>query len=93
MEVSSHAIVQKRIEGIPFALKILTNITQDHLDFHKTLENYISVKNSFFQDETTKLINKDEGKASFNIKNCYTYGIENPATYKLMAYSLNDGLS
>lgn len=93
MEVSSHAIVQKRIEGLNFELKILTNITQDHLDFHKTLEEYTNVKNSFFQDETKKLINKDEEKARFNFKNAYTYGIENPATYKLMAYSLNEGSS
>jgi len=93
MEVSSHAIAQKRIEGLDFELKILTNITQDHLDYHKTLEEYIHVKNSFFQDESKKLINKDESKASFNFKNTYTYGIENPATYRLMAYSLNDGSS
>ena len=93
MEVSSHAIVQKRIEGLNFELKILTNITQDHLDFHKTLEEYINVKNSFFQDEGKKLINKDEPRSKFNFKNTYTYGIENPATYRLMAYSLNDGSS
>lgn len=93
MEVSSHAIVQKRIEGLAFELKILTNITQDHLDFHKTLEDYIYVKNSFFQDEGKKLINKDESRAKFNFKNTYTYGIENPSTYRLMAYSLNDGSS
>lgn len=93
MEVSSHAIVQKRIEGIDFELKILTNITQDHLDYHKTIGEYISVKNSFFQDDVKKLINKDETRASFNIKNTFTYGIENPATYKLMAYSLNDASS
>ncbi len=93
MEVSSHAIAQKRIEGIPFALKILTNITQDHLDYHNDLESYIAVKNSFFQDEGLKLINKDEPKAHFNIKNTYTYGIENPASYKIMAYTLNDGIS
>jgi UDP-N-acetylmuramoyl-L-alanyl-D-glutamate--2,6-diaminopimelate ligase len=93
MEVSSHAIVQKRIEGLRFELKILTNITQDHLDYHKTIGEYISVKNSFFQDESKKLINKDEEKASFNIKNTFTYGIENPATYKLMAYSLNNASS
>ena len=93
MEVSSHAIVQKRIEGLNFALKILTNITQDHLDYHKTIEEYTAVKNSFFQDEGKKLINKDEPRASFNIKNTYTYGIENPATYKLMAYSLNEASS
>jgi len=93
MEVSSHAIVQERIEGIPFALKILTNITQDHLDFHHDLEEYIRVKNSFFEDETQKLVNKDEPKARFNFKNAYTYGVENPATYKIMAYSLNEGIS
>jgi len=93
MEVSSHAIVQQRIEGLSFELKILTNITQDHLDYHKTLGEYTSVKNSLFQDTGKKLINKDEPKASFNIKNTFTYGIENPATYKLIAYSLNDASS
>ncbi|WP_297434699.1 UDP-N-acetylmuramoyl-L-alanyl-D-glutamate--2,6-diaminopimelate ligase [Sulfurimonas sp.] len=93
MEVSSHAIEQRRIEGLDFSLKILTNITQDHLDYHHTIEEYIKVKNSFFQDEGKKLINKDEVKAAFNFKNAYTYGIENPATYRLMAYSLNDGSS
>ncbi len=93
MEVSSHAIDQERIEGLTFELKILTNITHDHLDYHKNLEEYINVKNSFFQDDGMKLINKDETKASFNIKNTYTYGIENPATYKLIAYTLNEGAS
>ncbi|WP_345972515.1 UDP-N-acetylmuramoyl-L-alanyl-D-glutamate--2,6-diaminopimelate ligase [Sulfurimonas diazotrophicus] len=93
MEVSSHAIVQARAEGIDFALKILTNITQDHLDYHETLEEYVRVKNSFFADEGKKLINKDEAKADFNIKNAFTYGAENPATYKVVAYSLNDGIS
>ena len=93
MEVSSHAIVQKRVEGLTFELKILTNITQDHLDYHKTLEEYARVKNSFFSDNGKKLMNKDEPKSIFNFKNAYTYGIENPATYRLMAYSLNDASS
>ena len=93
MEVSSHAIVQKRVEGLKFELKILTNITQDHLDFHKTLGEYIAVKNSFFQDDGRKLINKDEPKSSFNFKNTFTYGIENSATYRLIAYSLNNASS
>jgi UDP-N-acetylmuramoyl-L-alanyl-D-glutamate--2,6-diaminopimelate ligase len=93
MEVSSHAIAQKRVEGLNFELKILTNITQDHLDYHKTIGEYIAVKNSFFQDEGKKLINKDEPKASFTIKNTFTYGIENSATYRLIAYSLNNATS
>lgn len=93
MEVSSHAIEQERIAGIVFGLKILTNITQDHLDYHASIEEYIRIKNLFFQDETKKLINKDEAKAQFNYKNAFTYGVENPATYKIIAYSLNNGVS
>lgn len=93
MEVSSHAIEQERIAGIQFGLKILTNITQDHLDYHESIDEYIRIKNLFFADESTKLINKDESKAVFNFKNAYTYGVENPATYKIMAYSLNNGVS
>jgi len=93
MEVSSHAISQKRIEGLEFELKILTNITQDHLDYHKTIGEYIAAKNSFFQDEGKKLINKDEAKAAFNFKNTMTYGIENNATFRLIAYSLNNATS
>ena len=60
MEVSSHAIAQNRIEGLKFALKIFTNLTQDHLDYHKTFEEYARVKSSFFADESVKLINKDD---------------------------------
>lgn len=93
MEVSSHAIVQERIEGLDFALKILTNITSDHLDFHKTAEEYIAVKNSFFQDESLKLINRDESKAEFNYKNAYSYSVEAGSSFRVIAYSLNEGLS
>ena len=50
----------KRIEGLEFALKIHTNITRDHLDYHKTIEEYIRVKKIHFCDETPKLINKDD---------------------------------
>lgn len=91
MEASSHAIFQKRIEGLDFALKILTNITQDHLDFHKTIEEYTRVKNSFFEDDTPKLINKDEPRAKYNIKNGFGYGLDSPATYKVQAYSFKNG--
>jgi UDP-N-acetylmuramoyl-L-alanyl-D-glutamate--2,6-diaminopimelate ligase len=92
MEVSSHAIAQKRIAGLQFALKVHTNITRDHLDFHKTIEEYINVKNSFFTDESMKLINKDDKLIKYNIKNCFAYGLENPATYKVSAYSLQNGI-
>ncbi len=48
MEVSSHAIVQKRIAGLTFRAGIFTNLTQDHLDFHKTMEAYRDAKKAFF---------------------------------------------
>jgi UDP-N-acetylmuramoyl-L-alanyl-D-glutamate--2,6-diaminopimelate ligase len=92
MEVSSHAIEQNRIKGLDFALKIHTNITQDHLDYHKSLQNYIDIKNSFFNDNSVKLINKDDKNIKFKLKNIYAYGMENPATYKVVAYSVKNGL-
>jgi len=92
MEVSSHAIEQNRIEGIDFTLKVHTNITQDHLDYHKTIEEYINVKNSFFSDDSMKLINKDDTKVKYKMKNVYAYGMENPATYKVTAFSVKNGL-
>lgn len=92
MEVSSHAIAQNRIEGLEFFLKIHTNITQDHLDYHHTIQEYIDVKNSFFQCDSMKLINKDDKNIKFKMKNTYAYGAENPATFKVTAYSLKNGI-
>ncbi|HAN0670372.1 TPA: UDP-N-acetylmuramoyl-L-alanyl-D-glutamate--2,6-diaminopimelate ligase [Campylobacter coli] len=93
MEVSSHALVQNRIEGLKFAAKIFTNITQDHLDFHGNFENYKAAKELFFTDESLKFINKDALAIKFNVRNAFTYGIENPSLYQVKAYSLEDGIS
>jgi len=93
MEVSSHAIDQERIEGIEFALKVLTNITSDHLDYHGTVEEYRRVKSRFFADEALKLLNKDEiKKVTYNVANAYSYGVDEPASFKIKAYSLNSGI-
>lgn len=50
MEVSSHAVAQKRIGGLKFAGGIFTNLTRDHLDYHKTVENYLKAKKTFFDN-------------------------------------------
>ncbi len=92
MEVSSHAIQQKRIEGLTFELKIHTNITRDHLDYHKTIEEYINIKNSFFTDDTKKLINKDDKIVKYNPKNGFAYSLDEPSTYKVGAYSFKNGM-
>jgi UDP-N-acetylmuramoyl-L-alanyl-D-glutamate--2,6-diaminopimelate ligase len=93
MEVSSHAIDQNRIEGINFALKVHTNVTSDHLDYHKTIEEYRAVKSRFFADDAPKLLNKDDIKnITYNPKNAYSYGVDEPATFKVQAFSLRDGI-
>ena len=93
MEVSSHAISQKRIESLSFDLKIYTNISQDHLDYHKSFDAYKKAKESFFNDDCKKLINKDAKKIVFNTKNAYTYALDAPSTFNILAFSLNDGVT
>ena len=94
MEVSSHAIDQKRIEGIEFALKVHTNVTSDHLDYHGTVEEYRRVKSLFFADETPKLLNKDDIKnITYNPTGAMSYGVDEPATFKVQAFSLLYGIT
>ena len=72
MEVSSHAISQKRIEGLKFDCRIFTNISQDHLDYHKNMDEYKKVKELFFKNDDLKIINSDEN-INFNTTNSFIY--------------------
>ena len=92
MEVSSHAIAQNRIEGLNFALKIFTNLSQDHLDYHGNMQKYAAVKSSFFADDAPKLINADDGHIKFNPANALTYGIKNAASFGVSGYGLKGGI-
>jgi len=94
MEVSSHAIDQKRIEGLTFALKVHTNVTSDHLDYHGTVEEYRRVKSLFFADESPKLLNKDDIKnITYNPIGAQSYGVDEPATFKVQAFALIHGIT
>ncbi len=94
MEVSSHAIDQNRIEGLTFALKVHTNVTSDHLDYHGTVEEYRRVKSLFFADESPKLLNKDDIKnITYNPIGAQSYGVDEPATFKVQAFSLLNGIT
>ncbi|WP_234119952.1 UDP-N-acetylmuramoyl-L-alanyl-D-glutamate--2,6-diaminopimelate ligase [Clostridium hydrogenum] len=83
MEVSSHSLYLNRVFGITFNEGIFTNLTRDHLDFHKTFENYYKAKMILFENSKNSIINIDNeyGKKVFNdVKNSkITYGIENEA--------------
>lgn len=89
MEVSSHAIVQHRITGITFAGAVFSNITHDHLDYHKTFEEYIKAKKGFFDalpDEAFALTNKDDRNGMVMLQNTkarkYSYGLKSVADFK-----------
>jgi UDP-N-acetylmuramoyl-L-alanyl-D-glutamate--2,6-diaminopimelate ligase len=86
MEVSSHALTQGRTEGIDFHSAIFTNLTQDHLDYHKTQEDYFQAKAKLFKDIDPKsyaIINNDDeyGRriAKLTAAKIITYGIDSAA--------------
>lgn len=89
MEVSSHAVVQKRIFGLTFKGAIFSNITRDHLDFHETFDAYIKAKKGFF-DALPKtafaLTNVDDKRGTVMLQNTkaqkYSYGILESADFK-----------
>ena len=63
MEVSSHALAQDRVYGIPYRVALFTNLTQDHLDYHKTFENYLNAKKQLFSQCDIAIINHDDPHA------------------------------
>ncbi len=89
MEVSSHAIDQKRIAGLTFAGGIFTNLTRDHLDYHKTVDNYLKAKKKFFDDmpkDAFSLVNLDDKNGLVMTQNTkskvYTYSLRSLADFK-----------
>jgi UDP-N-acetylmuramoyl-L-alanyl-D-glutamate--2,6-diaminopimelate ligase len=97
MEVSSHALDQGRVAGIRFAGGIFTNITHDHLDYHKTFEEYITAKKRLFDDlpaDAFALVNVDDKRGRIMLQNTkaskHTYALRSVAEFKgkLMTNSL-----
>jgi UDP-N-acetylmuramoyl-L-alanyl-D-glutamate--2,6-diaminopimelate ligase len=89
MEVSSHAVHQHRVEGLHFTGAVFTNITHDHLDYHKTFAEYLRVKKSWFDGlgkESFALVNVDDKNGMVMMQNTkakkYTYALRTTADYK-----------
>jgi len=80
MEVTSHALDQNRVEGIQFDLGIFTNLSQDHLDYHGSMEAYKRAKMKFFKHVSCAIINRDEPEAS-ELQGV-TYGIDSEADFR-----------
>jgi UDP-N-acetylmuramoyl-L-alanyl-D-glutamate--2,6-diaminopimelate ligase len=89
MECSSHAIAQKRIGGLKFKGGIFTNLTRDHLDYHKTFENYRDAKKAFFDGldkDAFAITNADDKNGTVMVQNCKaqvkTYSTRSLADFK-----------
>ncbi len=88
MEVSSHAVVQDRINGVNFIGGVFTNLSHDHLDFHHTIENYANAKKDFFNslgENAWAITNTDDEYGRMMVKdtlaNVYTYGFSNTVDF------------
>ncbi|WP_094547572.1 UDP-N-acetylmuramoyl-L-alanyl-D-glutamate--2,6-diaminopimelate ligase [Petroclostridium xylanilyticum] len=83
MEVSSHSLELNRVDGCNFEIGIFTNITQDHLDFHVTMENYLKAKTTLFKRCKKGIINVDDSSSEYILNNgtceMITFGIDKEA--------------
>ncbi len=89
MEVSSHAVEQRRIAGLEFDGAVFTNLTRDHIDYHLTFENYLKAKKRFFDDldkNAFALINSDDKNGPVMLQNCkakkLSYSVRGMADFK-----------
>jgi UDP-N-acetylmuramoyl-L-alanyl-D-glutamate--2,6-diaminopimelate ligase len=89
MEVSSHSADQQRIAGIKFLGGIFTNLTHDHLDYHKTFDNYLAAKKRFFDSlspDSFALVNADDRNGRIMLQNCrarhYTFSVRSMASFR-----------
>jgi len=96
LEVSSHALSQNRVDGLTFDVAVYTNLTQDHLDYHGSLEDYLAAKQLLFKGlpkESVAIVNMDDPYAERFIEVCVAkiirYGYNSDAEYRILDHSIN----
>ena len=96
LEVSSHALAQNRVDGLSFDVAVYTNLTQDHLDYHGSLEDYLAAKQLLFKGlskESVAIVNIDDPYAERIIEVCVAkiirYGYNSDAEYHILDHSIN----
>ena len=84
MEVSSHALELGRVGGIRFACRVFTNLTQDHLDFHDTMDAYFEAKRRLFRESGIAVVNLDDeyGRRIAGEIECVTFAVDHDADYR-----------
>lgn len=87
MEVSSHGLAEFRVDGVRFGVKVFTNLTQDHLDYHKTMEEYFKAKSRLFTDFS---LDSGMGYSVINIDDEFGARLASESVGKLITCSLND---
>ena len=105
MEVSSHALAENRVAGVEFDTAVFTNLTQDHLDFHGTMENYLRAKAKLFdmisrngrKQNKSAVVNVDDAAGEEILRHCrgkkITYAIKNPADLQAVDVNVkSDGM-
>ena len=88
MEVSSHALALGRVSGVEYDTAIFTNLTQDHLDFHKTFENYLAAKCKLFEQVSKPNQIKSGKGAVINIDDAYGHRVVEKTTAPIITYSI-----
>ncbi len=91
LEVTSHALDQNRVWGIPFEIGVLTNVTNEHLDYHKTYEKYLRTKEKLLQDAKIGIVNRDDKSYKYlkNGKSYITYGFSKEAQTNPLNFSFD----
>lgn len=91
LEVTSHAIDQKRVWGIDFAIGVLTNVSHEHLDYHKTYDRYLTTKMKLLEKSKIGLINRDDDSYKKISNPTGTFGFKFPiSNFKLLTYGMSE---